>query len=759
MIKLFHNITSLNNLHKNKTKCGQIATLLILMIVAILIFVMVTVNIGQVSVTTTVLANAVDSGALYLASQLSTKAAYLIDTLRHQGSGSYSDNPPQRCKKGGLLGIILAIALAVLAIVTFQYWIAPAYGAIGSGMFALSVGAAGSGAATFTGTVVAGALGGMIGGAIGGGIVSESFTGALTGAITGLMLGAAIGAAWGFASAVWAGPGGASLSTPASSQLIGQAAGAPATGATVGGGTAGSAVGLGSGGLIGTAAESAMTGAIVPQMTFPAFTQIPQALWGVAGLSGVTGLGWGTTGGAAAVALVGGAKIYTESVKESETAAAFSAAARALNGLPEYDRIREGVFLQVLSQTIDDPNRALDVYDLNGNGDTSDTVTAFQNRWHERIKKIERIIPDLQALTREFINEDLENFENTARSQYETEPANLSRKEAGGKDGVIVELARALQQAGYNVSFFKPGIPQSPESCPTCQEYEYYDQVEAVVSELNDLVEIAKGLRGEESPEGVPDISKLTSSWQSWINWFYDPDSTDDYYDTLNILVNGDESFRGLRGWRDEISALRATLDICYYGEENAGICESCSACANNCITNPPCQTSVDEDLLDEFDASLQAINGLISDIEAFRQAAKAYYEAMQDTYKKIDLSGGELTGVNPIRYSWKDSRGDHWIEAQVGPFRLASIRTRKYGNFLKNKICLEVINYQDNGANSWVSVTRQGPSDKPMGKNMGQTRNVLGWWNPGNSGKITKRIGGSYIYTGGGTYNLGLRK
>ncbi|MFA5401875.1 MAG: Tad domain-containing protein, partial [Dehalococcoidia bacterium] len=73
MLSGFYKRFSLNNLREGKP-LGQVATLLILMIVVVLIMILTTVNLGQLSISTTNLSNVADSAALSLASQLATRS-------------------------------------------------------------------------------------------------------------------------------------------------------------------------------------------------------------------------------------------------------------------------------------------------------------------------------------------------------------------------------------------------------------------------------------------------------------------------------------------------------------------------------------------------------------------------------------------------------------------------------------------------------------------------------------------------------------
>lgn len=701
MISYLRGISSLNN-WSNNHHSGQIATLLMLMMVAVLILILVTVNLGNISLQATNLSNAADSASLYLASQLATKSNMLWESL---------GRTTEKCKKGGFAGLIGAIIGAIIAIVAVVL-------AVPSGGTSLIGAAAFLGLQGTAAVVAAGAVGGAIGGAAGG---AYAGTGVLQGAIQGLMIGAAIG-------------------------------GGVATGADLlGGGTV-----AGSGGTTVNVAVGA--GGAVPETVILApGAAVPASTTGI--VSGSTTFASQT--GAAIGAIGGGvlspmSNIYMAVVADQMTSAAFSAAAKALSGLPEYDRYREGVFLQALSQTIDDPNKTQDIYDFDGDGDTQEKVPYFQYWWDRRTAELKGIVPTLKSLTQNFINAPLTDFQNSAKNQYTQicstiddqticTAGPLSRQEVEGSDGALVELTRALEDAGYGISFYKPGKPPLDSlDCDECNPEEYYDEVDAVMGDLKNFVDIAQGLKEQ-------DIYQLTSTWNSWIKWFYDPDSSDDYYDTLKKMIEGEDNFKGLNGWKDEIEDKRKQLPQCIYGQKDEfGTCAPGGGGAS-CVTNPPCQDgsfgTIDSDLVDEFSNVQNKIAEISADIQDFRTASYNFYTDMNKTY---GLMATDYGGINPVTYNWKDSRGQHSVEAEVGPFKIARIVKKKSGGFLKKKICLKLVDYSDNGSNTWLRIIRNDPIDKEIKSG----KVALGKWNPSPyKGKISRLSRTYYSYDKVGIY------
>lgn len=222
---------------KRQTR-GQVATFLLLMVVGVLVFALATANLGNISLMSTRVANATDSATLALGSQLATKANFHWQTLGQR---------IEKCKRTGLLALVLAIIFVVIALViTIVTWGA------GSPLLLMAIGAA------------AGAAGGAAGGAIAG-------TGALQGAIQGAAIGAAIGAGVGAGQYLGAYLG---AEIGAMSASLGPALGAQAgaaIGATVGG-IAGGAL---------SAGGSLFTAAVKEQMTSDAFEVAARRLNGL----------------------------------------------------------------------------------------------------------------------------------------------------------------------------------------------------------------------------------------------------------------------------------------------------------------------------------------------------------------------------------------------------------------------------------------------------------------------------------------------
>lgn len=697
MLRSFYKKFSLDNLQNDRPK-GQIATILILIMVVVLILILTTVNLGQLSISSTNLLNVADSASLYMASQLASRGNQISYSLQH--SNADDCGPLSACTRGGfggLFGAIIGAIIAVVIIVVSWGYATPAVVAAYGSYFGGAV-------------IAAGAIGGAVGGAVG---AKTAGTSVLQGAFTGLMIGAAIGA--GVSSIV----------------------AAPATGAGAGG--AGSTVTL-EGGYTGTMVQGASDVGVGIGGSTPVV--LPGSTSAAAG-AGV--LGTSPLVGASLAGLSTASSIYNAYVSDQNQAAAFAAASQMLNGLPDYDMVRESVFLQVFSQTVDDPNKDTDADDLNGNGDTADKVSHFLTWWGGRVNYLKGIIPPLQSITSAFFKNALPAFNSDIAKELSVtqefgygDSDNPSPQIIGrlSKEGNIAKVGQALK-----TSFSDPQADGSFDS---------------VVSGFNNFKSISEQL-------SAIDINQLTANWQTYIGNFYnshygesiDGKTVTDYYHKLEDTKNV------LKDWKKQIVDRRNALPLCkigalYYSGGDSGVdsCQPCyfsTYCANDCIIKDgpdmspvPCKlgftlqgASLDYNIDDEITPALNDIDALVSRISNFQEDIFRYVKEMQDTYAAHESGYG---GLNPATYNWTDSRGAHSVKAQVSDYQLARTITTESGGSWSKTVCIRLVDYSGTAS---VEITRQDPQSKDLKSG----KVSLGMWNPFFNGIIKKKSGSSYSY------------
>jgi len=472
-----------------------------------------------------------------------------------------------------------------------------------------------------------------------------------------------------------------------------------------------------------------------------------------------------------------GSTLYNASVAEQNQSAAFSAASRALSGLPDYDRFRESVILQAFSQTVDDPNcekvngECKDPDDLNTNGIVDEKVSHFFYYWEARRKQVIAVIPLLTSATRTFyqttlpVYRDYINSLTTAIAACEECPlvtGMLSRQEdPAGEDGSITKVARALEPP-----FWDPHSKGSFE--------QIVNGFKTFVKEYDDTMQLLT-------------IDQLTSSWQTYIQTYYsdnygqpvldedgnpvldedgNPKTITDVYHTIETVKN---TLAGAStGWKDQIKNKRNLLEKCTLGTWDEDVCQPCGAgpfCANECIVIQPPKTSpipckldytpdggqliLDSTINDEITPVVEDdgdIDKLVKKLSDLQKDIKQYVDDMWAIYNNNLINN---SGFLPAVYKWNDSRcpdpniACHSVTVTVGAYKVPRTAKTTSSNGWSEKTCIRLADSSDNGTNCNVTITREGPSNKELKSG----RVSLGVWNPFISGKITKKGKAAYSY------------
>jgi hypothetical protein len=343
-----------------------------------------------------------------------------------------------------------------------------------------------SSSAPMTVYIIAGAIGGLIGGFVGGYIVTGTLKGAVTGGIQGALIGACIGYG---------------------------------AGAAAGAGTAVGAEGVIGGG--GGTATSTCTGTTAAGEAFTATAG--QSIAAGSTISSGTAVSYAGTSTAVTAAASVAANIYTASENQKDLGAAMSAFSKSLNDFPEYERYREGVFLNALSMTVDDPNTQKDTGDVDDDGNTDEMVSDFLVWWkNERYPTVSNCISRTTALTEAYINE-LKSFRDTLGpfiSQLDRYEIECVCQSPAGSEGTALKLWRDLQGCGYDaIDFFEPGPDQTSllnwyqdSSCDSCESTtpSGYDQIDASRYQLEEFMQTTRQLI-------YKDPAQLDMSYNDWI--------------------------------------------------------------------------------------------------------------------------------------------------------------------------------------------------------------------------------------------------
>ncbi len=498
-----------------------------------------------------------------------------------------------------------------------------------------------------------------------------------------------------------------------------------------------------------------------------------------------------------ALAVVGlAATIYNYQVDQAQIRREFAAAEKALNGLPPKDRIQQSVLQAAMLPLVDNPtfvpDRAqIDVFgdgtvlrpgDIDGDGkvwpDDQDRVPAFARFWTRRLLQIQFLRGNATQVTSDFLNLDANAFADVAEPTYTYDshqvcigwdtdgncinwqttydnPGFLVRAFIEGRPpvnlmGLLEYACRLLRWPGLRQ--YPPGDPNPntevydpqfwlvgpdwnlldswyKQPCdPTCPPAPFgFSDEDVAVLNLQSFVEKTRAFQ-----KGKMDV--LANTWREWALDYYDPDTQDDWYDTLDFLENGGGGFgvNGLKFWRSRFKIIKNTLlPECIVWDppgppppiySNAPCKVSATGFAT--VDPDPVSSPTDEFLKLDFE-----ITKLINAIDTVRPKLQDFYTTMVGIDAAVN-QGNILGGLNPVTYEWDDSRGHSAVQVQTGDFEVPFVKKRHRGGFWLSRYCLEIQHAEQGGNTLWVRATKVVPHAN------------LGFWNwfPLGSRQIVKK-------------------
>ncbi len=704
MSQLIRHLTSLRSLTRSNAS-GQIATLLILLLLIILMFVLVTVNIGNVSVNATKLSNAADTASLQLASQLATKARMIWQALGDCGENPAPNCPGkvEKCQKKNIWSMIIGLVAAV--IVTIITW--------GMAWYVILI------AVTAAGTV-----GGIIGAAISGTSIAQ-------GALTGFVIGLAVATiAIGLGGATTTVPGHFGASTYTASGLA-ETVWIPTT--TIAMEASTSSVVLGGLGL----ASQVFTDVMKYRGVSAVLEQLSRDM----------------------------AKLSErDRFRETSFLAALSQAVDDPNKVRDEDDIDgDGDRNELL------PNfyvwwhkRMVNFASISDQflGPVENFLSAMQNFVNFAEKTYDSGTSTPGILERQDYKWVWEPYGTDDLIENAVSGENV-------KDGVIVNLLRTLYLAHPTrdiTTHWEEG--PSPAAMNSWKDIDCCSGLESSCSGpicpppppgFDDLDDLADDLRGRTFfMKQLLEMNGAASAWETWISFFFDFEALTPGFegtpDTENYYYYLGNQIEMLQSLKSEIIDIRDNrLEPCRVGcldeynncmfpcPEGAGHWEPwwlflVWVPGGDCLVSPPtppypCHLSsgggtIDNNLTDDFQPALDAIDTLINQFSNFRSAMDTLSSNMLAILNSASYQYG---GYNPIIYQWDDARGHTTVQVTAGPFRMAATKTSSSWT----KTCVRLVNYTD-ADNCWIRVTRfePGGDQVPVGP--------LGNWNPFNRG-ITK--------------------
>jgi len=794
------NCTSLNNLKKSKP-LGQVATFLILIITGMLIFILVVANIGQISNIATNLSNAADSASLYLASQLGTESyqisASLYGTPENEGCG----NPWRCCVKTGFLVVFLAIIGAVIAIVLayftfgqsmglYAFLVTMPYTVILAGVIGGAIGGGIGGGIAGTGWLQGAIQGAMIGFAIGAGAVTAGWqggafyvanAGALFGTIfsyaTCVVIGASLGAALAIACNVY--------SAYAKDQMLGDAMDAAVKALN----------GLPKKQRI---RESVFLQALSqtiddPNKTSQYFyynydTNVYNQLCADCDFNPETpdtcaGDPCDSDGDGDTAEMVPNFQYCWD---------------RRISDLHNQLEVNRNI-----EQAIEETKKFLGI-GYEGGQDSQSPVRKFEWASEQFLEYLHQAVTLTNCISEDCdVVYNYGTIENLLRVligyNYKIPYSFYDRTVYLGDDGPTrCKLCEWKKEGANDLSNCPPCTLDDPLLCPDClppnPPLDYgYDPVDGVIDELGDDFIAWMGELREEG-EGNK-IDGMVENWLNWVTGFYDPDSdaidAGDYYHVLDTLKQGIKTASD--SWSNGIEGIRQSLTPCLagckkyttdYTTDPDGIitdecvkgalvsqdctktnnpvkggdpiisCQSRTSC--ECCFDPnapdfPCRDlpwdsqfgTLEPDCIDDFAPAQAAINWFIPYIDEFRNACYNFYYVMEGYLDPVgqapSLECG-LSGTNPVKYEWHDSRcppGSSekclWVKVGVNDFQVPHTVTKKYGNWLVGKKCIELVHYEEEVT---ATIERYDPTNVNVGLG-----GLLGKWNPTTTGSTYQGI------------------
>ncbi len=754
MIRKFKKLCSINNLLQDSRIRGQVATYMLMMIGAALTFTLAMASLSQLTSRTTAIDDAADQAALTLASRIANKSNQYYVALGER---------TKICKGTGLLGKILAIIIVVIIII-ISCFLPPGAGCAWGGSVAFIVLAA-----------LAGAAGGAIGGAIDG---SGAARGALTGAIIGAALGAAAAGVAGIAAGAGAGAGGgavagatgaegATLAIPTGYGAVAAGGGTTLLGSMATAVLPASLLALATptvmmvvgGVMVGLTAASAFYNAYVSsQITADAMAALARS---TQGLGEQRGLRESTF----MQALL---KTVDDPNRTRFPGSNQGGCHWPNSNSPFANQVGDHGSMVPGGKAIDD--------DLNANGSLDEPIPCFLVWWNQRMHALKRgavgRAPLPQAVKQfvmgqpNVVDAPLERIRAIARHQYTWSDSQIwgsgwgimTRKDVEGApgsrliiehkgtasqcispghcpgpNGRMIKTLNALYNYGINrnrpdwvPSFYQPGPDLaamqtwqdsiagcSEDGCSNSNLPAGFDGVDQLIWELQDFVDTTRQLAQEN-----PDF--LATTLDAWLPWFYDPNSTSDYYDTVNLMVdpvtNKEIGWIGkLDAWQTELINIRNTFPACTW--------------SGNSVTNPPCTGTqngirfwtVDSNPHGDFSRIFEDFQQLRHRIKTFRSEVQAFYNEVQGLEQ--DLADDWGGGGRKVIYRWEDARGKHWVEIRISKYLSAHIG--KKSGFLQN--CVFLRDYEDpSGNHTWIRITRSDPPT-PIGHliNWNETKSI----------------------------------
>jgi len=294
------------------------------------------------------------------------------------------------------------------------------------------------------------------------------------------------------------------------------------------------------------------------------------------------------------------AEIYNYHRKDSDMCDAMKEIARNLSQLDTAAQFRESAYLRVLSQVVDNPNMLHDTSDIDNDGNREELVSEFEQQWFDRTQQLAQDAAEIKFQVMNFINGPLVHYAGYFQQQIAA-GGPLSRAEFTGVDGILVQVARAVEESGQeDLNYWRPGEPErycAPgELSDWCEDRPTHDPLDRLTATFTSIIAVRDEL--VQTIEGG-DLNRLAEQWDEWIGVFYfepgdllnfegdegaaltedppeDGAEVGGFYYELDSLINCgsdsmyvcDEDYVDMLEWIDDLIHDREQLRTCHTWEE-----------------------------------------------------------------------------------------------------------------------------------------------------------------------------------------------
>lgn len=380
---------------------------------------------------------------------------------------------------------------------------------------------------------------------------------------------------------------------------------------------------------------------------------------------------------------------------------------KQLAKVPEKYRYSEIAIQNAFALTINDPNMAVDTYDYNKDGSTTDKISAFMKWQYERLEELiegndiannnqsAQKLASLYALTDVFEAAFIpraRDFGGYLDPEFKTTLTALKTE-----DEINSNIALSTQFFEQPPSFVSDEVDEDEdEEGPPLNRIDYLIQDitditgPETIQSLLDLLHSPLSLESESGWLAVESLLEtLNQEWSSWITdlnqWL---EKENEMKSAINNRLNDIEVRIG------QINQLLACKCCSYTVCDDYGDCQAIDdpACQNGGMPAISAEKAVLESEKQRLNNLLPLIDAAITKINEFKNDGLTPF--IQALGPLIGESSAPVPG-RQINYSWNDSLGSHYVQVTVsGGWGIPYTQIKRVSRWYGNKKRLELHDY-----------------------------------------------------------------